>query len=206
MEIFIFWRVVSRSFVFWSPPFAAPSPSLFPVSPLLLHLTRPQLPPLSLSYPFTLSSNVFHISFPLTSNKHFSFFFHSLAKVVHLIQIAAAVFVGFHLLSLIKVAVWKAVFLIMPLKKGIMFFTYITRFVCVCLCVCLSVITFVARWLDLATWCQVRSTLSTRTWKCNTSRDDPFPFPFHIDHPDKITFWPVTSKVMNGFTPNFTCT
>ena len=48
-----------------------------------------------------------------------------------------------------------------------------TRFVCVCVClcvclsvcvsVCLSVITFAARWLDLATWCQVRSILSTRT-------------------------------------------
>ena len=66
--------------------------------------------------------------------------------------------------------------------------------VCVCLCVCLSVITFAARWLDLATRCQVRSILFTRTWKCNTSQDDPFPFPFHMDHPDKITFWPVTSK------------
>ena len=35
--------------------------------------------------------------------------------------------------------------------------------VCVCVCVCLSVITFVARWLDLATWHQVRSILSKRT-------------------------------------------
>ena len=31
------------------------------------------------------------------------------------------------------------------------------------------------------------------------------PFPFHMDHPDKITFWPVTSKLMDGFKPNFTC-
>ena len=29
--------------------------------------------------------------------------------------------------------------------------------VCVCVCACPSVITFEARWLDLATWCQVRS-------------------------------------------------
>ena len=93
--------------------------------------------------------------------------------------------------------------LIIPLKKGIMFFTYITRFVC--LSVCLSVITFTARWLDLATWRQVRSILFKRTWKCNTSQDDPFPFPFNMDHRYKITFWPVTLKLMNGFTPNFTC-
>ena len=83
---------------------------------------------------------------------------------------------------------------------------FVCLFVCVCVCVCvsvcLSVITFAARWLNLATWCQVRSILSTRTWKCNTSHDDPFPFPFHMDHPDKITFLPVTSKLMNGFTPN----
>ena len=81
------------------------------------------------------------------------------------------------------------------------------EFVCVCVCVsvCLSVITFAARWLDLATWRQVRSILSTRTWKCNTSQDDPFPIPFNMDHRYKITFWPVTSKLMDGFTPNFTC-
>ena len=75
----------------------------------------------------------------------------------------------------------------------------------VCVCVCLSVITFAARWLDLATWRQVGLILSKRTWKCNTSQDDPFPFPFNMDHRYKITFWPVTSKLMDGFTPNFTC-
>ena len=79
--------------------------------------------------------------------------------------------------------------------------------VCVCVSVCVSVITFAARWLDLATWCQLRLILSTRTWKCNTSQDDPFPFPFpfHMDHPYKITFWPVSSRLMDGSTPNFTC-
>ena len=62
---------------------------------------------------------------------------------------------------LIYFPVYRHKHLIIPLKKGIMYFTYITRFVC--LSVCLSVITFAARWLDLATWCQVRSILSTRT-------------------------------------------
>ena len=73
--------------------------------------------------------------------------------------------------------------------------------VCVCVCFCLSVITFVVRWLNLATWCQVRS--STRTRKCHSSQDDLFPD--NMDHPDHITFWPITSKVKNGFTPNFIC-
>ena len=84
--------------------------------------------------------------------------------------------------------------------KGYYVFYPITRFVCVyvclcvracvCVCVCVCVITFVMRWLDLATWCHGRSILSTRTWKCNTSQDDPSPFlfPFHMDHPYKITF------------------
>ena len=78
--------------------------------------------------------------------------------------------------------------------------------VCVCmcvfvtLCVCLSVITFVATW-------QVRSILSTRTQTGNTCLDDLFPNPDNTDHLDHITFWPITctSKVKNGFTPNFTC-
>ena len=77
--------------------------------------------------------------------------------------------------------------------------------VCVCVCLCVSVITFAARWLDLATWRWMRSILSTRTLKCYTSQDDQFPFPFNTDHLYKITFWLVTSKLMNGFTPNFTC-
>ena len=78
------------------------------------------------------------------------------------------------------------------------------RFIlCLCVCVCLSVITFVARWLDLVTWCQVRPILSTRTRKCNTSQNDPFPDPDHMDYLDHITLWPITSKLMNGFTPNF---
>ena len=51
--------------------------------------------------------------------------------------------------------------IIMPLKKRYYVFDLITRFVC--LCVCLSVITFVARWLDLVTWCQERSILGVHT-------------------------------------------
>ena len=83
-------------------------------------------------------------------------------------------------------------------KKRYYVFDLITR------CVCLSSRLW-ARWLHSATWCQVRLTLSTRTRNCNTSQDDPFPNPVNMDHPDHITFWPITSKVMDGFTPNCTC-
>ena len=38
--------------------------------------------------------------------------------------------------------------------------------------VCLSVITFVATWLDFVTWGQVRVLLFTRTQTCNISQDD----------------------------------
>ena len=47
--------------------------------------------------------------------------------------------------NLARLEVIFALWVIIPLKKGIMFFTYITQFVClsvcvcVCLCVCLSV-------------------------------------------------------------------
>ena len=63
-------------------------------------------------------------------------------------------------------------------------FDLITRFVCP------SVITFVTKWLDLATWCHVKSIVYnyTRTQKCNTCQNDLFPDPDHMDHPDKITF------------------
>ena len=30
------------------------------------------------------------------------------------------------------------------------------------------------------------------------------PFPFHMGHSDKITFWPITSKRKDEMTPNFT--
>ena len=36
-------------------------------------------------------------------------------------------------------------------------------------------------------------------------QDDPPADPDHMDHLYKITFWPITSKLINGFTPNFTC-
>ena len=31
--------------------------------------------------------------------------------------------------------------------------------------------------------------------KMQTSYDDLFPFLFHMDHPDKITFWTITSNL-----------
>ena len=67
---------------------------------------------------------------------------------------------------------------IIPLKKWNYVFDPITRFVC------LAVITFMARWLHSAIWCEVMSRLSTRPRKCNTSQDDPFPDPEEMDHPD----------------------
>ena len=33
-------------------------------------------------------------------------------------------------------------------------------------------------------------------------QDDPFVDPKHMDHSYKITFWPITSKLMNGLTTN----
>ena len=35
-------------------------------------------------------------------------------------------------------------------------------------------------------------------------RDDPSADPDHMDHSFEITFLPITSKLMNGFTQNFT--
>ena len=55
----------------------------------------------------------------------------------------------------------------------------------------MCVITFVARWLHSATWCQVRSILSISTWNGNTCQDDPSPDPDNMDHPDHIAFWPI---------------
>ena len=95
---------------------------------------------------------------------------------------------------------WQGNCIVVPLKKGIMFLTWgesLSVCVCVCVCVCLSVITFVARWLHSATWCQVRSILSTRTRNYNTCQNDPFPDSDNMDQPDHISFWPITSKVMN---------
>ena len=65
---------------------------------------------------------------------------------------------------------------VIPLKKVLCFWPkWISLSVCVCFC--LSVITFVARWLHSATWCQVRSILSISTRNCKTCQDDPFPDP-----------------------------
>ena len=64
----------------------------------------------------------------------------------------------------------------------------------VCLSVCLSVITFVARWLDLVAWCQLRLIPPTRIRKCSASHKDLFPGPDRIDRPHKITFWPITYR------------
>ena len=94
-------------------------------------------------------------------------------------------------------------YIVIPLKKGIMLLKWGGKFVCLCVCVCLSVCHHV--WLHSAIWCQMRSILSTRTRKCDTCQDHPFPYPDNMDHPDHITFWPITSKLMNKFTSNFTC-
>ena len=58
--------------------------------------------------------------------------------------------------------------------------------------VCVYVRTFVARWLHSETWCQVRSRLSTRTQKWNTTQEDLFLISDNMDHPNQITFWPIT--------------
>ena len=104
-----------------------------------------------------------------------------------------------------------------------MFLTKVDKFVCVSVCVCvcvcvclsvclslclslcLSVVSFVARWLHSATWCQVRSILPISTRNCNICQDVPFPDPDYMDQPDHITVWPIAAKLMYGFTPNFIC-
>ena len=96
------------------------------------------------------------------------------------------------------------------MKKSIMFSTQsLGLCVCVCVCVCVSrglsvCQMIVTRWLDLATCYCVMLILLTRTRKTSISQDDQFPFPFHIEHPDIITFWPITSKLTVEFTPNLT--
>ena len=93
----------------------------------------------------------------------------------------------------VSVYLWKKIiFLIWSLGLSICMSVRVCVCVCVCVCVSvsLSVITFVATWLDIATWCQVRSILSTRrTWKCNTNLDDMFTDWYHMDDLDKITFY-----------------
>ena len=69
----------------------------------------------------------------------------------------------------------------------------------VCLCVCLSVCHHVCG--EMAALSNMASSeVNTSIYKnlnCNTSQDDPFPFPFNMDHRYKIPFWPVTSKLMD---------
>ena len=42
----------------------------------------------------------------------------------------------------------------------------------------------------------------TRTRKITVSQDDPKRDPYHMDHLDHITFLPITSKLMDGVTPD----
>ena len=80
-----------------------------------------------------------------------------------------------------------------------------TRFVClsVCLCVCLCVCH-----QDCGEIAGLSNTVLHEAITLDNSstlqhyQDDPFPFPFHMGHQDKITFWAIISKLMNGFTPN----
>ena len=80
-----------------------------------------------------------------------------------------------------------------------------------CLCVsvylsfflymCLTVTAILARWLNLATWYHVRLIPFTRPGECNIRQHDLFPDSYQMDHPDKITFWTITSKLIDKFTP-----
>ena len=86
-------------------------------------------------------------------------------------------------------------------EKGIMLLTWGETFVCVS--VCPFVTAFMARWLDIAIQYQVMVLHFARTRKCNKKQRDLFPDPDDMDHLYKITFWPITPKVMNGLAPNF---
>ena len=90
-------------------------------------------------------------------------------------------------------------------RKALYFFDHATRFVflCVCLSLCLSS----GLWRDGCTQ-QYGITWGFSLDNSSTLQhyqDDPPADPDHMDHLYKITFWPITSKLMNGFTPNFTC-
>ena len=96
------------------------------------------------------------------------------------------------------------VIIIIPLKKGIMFFTSplslsICLSVClsVCLCVCHQVCDQMAGLINTAV-SEAITLDNSSTWQHYQDN----PFPFHMGHPDKITFWAIVSKLMNGFTPN----
>ena len=73
---------------------------------------------------------------------------------------------------------------------------------CVCVCVCNHVCGEITALSNM-----VSGEVNTihKHWNCNTRQDDPIPDPDNMDNPDHIIFWPITSKVMNGFIPNFTC-
>ena len=82
-----------------------------------------------------------------------------------------------------------------------------TRFVC--LCVCLSVCLSVCHQHCDEMAGLSNTVLSEAITLGNSStlqhyQDDPFPFPFHMGHSNKITSWAIISKLMNGFTPNLT--
>ena len=89
------------------------------------------------------------------------------------------------------------------MPKGIMLFT--SR-LCVCVCVCLCVCH-----QDCDEMAAHSSTVLREAISLDNSsilqqyQDDPPADPDHMDHLYKMTFWPITSKLMNGFTPHFIC-
>ena len=76
---------------------------------------------------------------------------------------------------------------IIPLKKV----------VCVCLSVCHHVCGKMAARSNMVS--SEVNTIYKNTRNCNTCQDDPFPDPDNMDQPDHTTFWPITSKLMDGF-------
>ena len=99
-------------------------------------------------------------------------------------------------------------------EKRYYVFHLTTRFVClsVCLSVCVSVCLCVCVYhQDCAEMARLSNTVLSEAITLDNSstlqhyQDNPFPFPFHMGHPYKITFLRITSKVIYGFTPNLTC-
>ena len=73
-------------------------------------------------------------------------------------------------------------------EKRYYVFNLITRFVCVCVCFCLSVITFMMAGPSNTVLLGPNTLSQNLKMQLYTPQDDPFPFPFHMDRSDKITF------------------
>ena len=72
----------------------------------------------------------------------------------------------------------------------------------VCLCVCHHVCEEMARLSNTQLSEEITLDISS---KMQHYQDDTSADPDHMDHSYKITFCLITSKLMNGFAPNFTC-